>query len=240
MVMITKNLISNLSAPLVEWMTAIGTVFSSLAAAYFGAVKPYCDRAKFKIHTPENRTSFLYHDINKIHKGEEGDIVEVGFLVEQVSGTPARNVNILVTKIWRQRIIEGKWGEMEEWKHFVPSTLKWAAKEANFAKGVQRYCHLGSYGENLGSDFAGNLFYLATSENDGDLLFDSFSSVLPQEGRYQIDCLVSGENVRELNFKIGLSIYGVENMWKGTGPDGDMYNIEEKPKMMDAIEARIL
>jgi len=126
---------------LLEWLTAIGTLSTSFIAVYFGAIRPMQQRAKFIIHQPIKSTFHSIHDDSELCKG--GDMVELGFLIEQISGTPSNNVNVLVKKIWY-------WDEKKvktAWKHFVPSNLKWAANDTHFSTGVSRYCHLGSYGD---------------------------------------------------------------------------------------------
>lgn len=214
---------------LLEWLTAVGTLSSSFIAVYFGAIRPMQQRAKFIIHQPIKSTFHSIHDDSELCK--DGDMVELGFLIEQASGTPSNNVNILVKKIWY-------WDEEKiktAWKHFVPSNLKWAANDTHFSTGVSRYCHLGYYGNPVINPFVERVFNLCTTENIGDPIFDSFSSMLPDSRKYEIELIISGENVKVSEFKVEIILNDPNTL----GPIGED-NLPVGVKLIDSIEAKIL
>lgn len=188
---------------LLDWMTAVGTISSSVAAVYFGAIRPSSQQARFKIHSPVKATSFSHHDYFLV--GKEADLLEVGFLVEQISGARSRNVNILVKKIWYW---DNGVGDRKEWVHFIPSNLSWASGEdPTFAKGVRRHCYFGVYGDPPENEYVGCVFNLMVAENSGDPFLGAFSSMLPSTNKYEVELMISGENVRVSEFKIRLALY---------------------------------
>lgn len=219
-----------------EWITAIGTLSASALAAYFGVVRPNSQRAKFKIHNPTKAVSYSTHAYEFVVSRGEGDIVEVGFLVEQISGTPAKNVQILVKKVlfWERDENGRETGKKNMWPHFLPSNLVWAAKESTFAKGVQRFCRLGIYGDPPSNPFVGPVFDLSTTENNGDPLFDAFSSMLPNFRKYEIELMISGENVKEEEFQIELELVDI----RALGPIGDD-GLPVGGKQIEAVEAKV-
>lgn len=200
---------------MLDWMTAVGTILSSVAAVYFGAIRPNRQKAKLIIHNPTKALLFSKRDYPFLKK--EADFIEVGFLVEQISGGPSRDVNILVKKIWYWDPMNT---ERKQWTHFVPSNLMWASKESPiFASGVQRYCYLGAFGESQENDYVGRVFNLSITENIGDPFFDTHSSMLPSVNFYEIELMVSGENVEVSEFKIALKLYNPSEIGE-IGPDG--------------------
>lgn len=215
---------------LLEWLTAIGTVSASFIAIYFGAIRPIQQRAKFIIYTPIKSIFHSYHHHTNL--GKDGDMVELGFFVEQISGTSSSNVNILVKKVW---YCEEDSGNKMEWNHFIPSNLRWAADNDNFSSGVKRYCHLGWYGDHPGNDFVDCVFDLLTTENRGDPVFSNFSSMLPDLKKYEIELVISGENVQVKEFKIEL----VLNDQRALGPIGDD-GLPVGASLMDSVETKII
>ncbi len=212
------------------WLTAVGTVSASIIAVYFGAIRPMQQRAKFKIYSPIKSTFHSYHDYSNL--GKDGDMVELGFFVEQVSGASSDNVNILVKKIWYW---EDENSTRTEWNHFVPSNLRWAADSTSFSVGVKRYCHLGWYGDPPGNDFVGCVFDLSTTENQGDPMFSNFSSMLPNSKKYEIELVISGENVQAREFKVELVLHDQRTLGS-IGENG----LPVGGKLIDSIESKTI
>lgn len=213
---------------ILDGLIAIGTVIAAGAAVYFGAIQPNIRKGTFRIGEIRKVSSHSIHDYQFI--GKDGDMVDVGFFIEQISGYPTKDVAILVKKIWY-------WDEEDnnikkEWPHFVPSELQWAAKDkVDFAVGVKRYCHLGQYGDPPMNDFVGCIFNLFTVENEGDPLFSSFFSMLPGNHKYEIELFINGENVQPKEIKFLINLHNPQVLGK-IGDDG----LPVGGNLKDAIE----
>lgn len=199
---------------IVNIATAFGTIGSAIAAVYYGSIRPARQVAQFEI-SEFRKTDF--HSIQAVELvGEEGDMLEIGFFVKQISGAPSTQVSILVKKVLHS-VVGGN--ESHELQHFIPSVLKWAAKEpVSFSTGTLRYCYLGSYGDPPGNEFVGEVFTLSTDENTGDPHWGSHSNLLPiNKGKLLVELLLSGENVKPKEFIVELELYGPNQI----GPLGD-------------------
>lgn len=186
---------------------AAGTVGSAFAAVYYGSIKPARQTAKFDIIGFRKTDFFSEYDFELLNNG--GDMLEVGFFVEQKSGGPSSDVSILIKKIWYW---ENGEGERKGWSRFVPSTLDWAARgEVSFSAGTQRYCHLGFYGNPPQGEIVGDAFALAISENKGHALWGAHSNILPNhKGGVQMELLLSGINVQPKRFLLELKYFDIK------------------------------
>lgn len=209
---------------------AIGTVGATLAAVYYGSIRPARRVAKLEI------ASFRKSDYHSVQAnelvGEEGDLLEVGFFVHQKSGSLSSRVSILVKKVWYWED-----GEKQEWPHFVPSTLRWAANgDVNFSEGTQRYCYLGFYGDPPANDFVGPVFSLATNENKGDPIWGSHSNLLPNhKGKAEIELILSGENVLPKEVIFELNCYN-QNEIGPIGEDG----LPSRGSIIDTVDIKLI
>lgn len=227
MVNIDWDLIINATA-------ALGTLGSALAAVYFGAIQPKRREASFKISGFRVVDFHSYQDPRNI--GRAGDMAEVGFFVEQVSGGPSSKVTILVKKVWFWDFDSPD--QRKDWEFFIPSNLSWATKqqEVSFTKGTQRFCRLGDYGDPPSNDFVGAVFGLATTENKGDPLFGTNSNLLPSDkAKIHLELLLSGENVKPQEFTLEIKLYSPDRIGL-VGDDG----LPTPGNVKDAVEVKLI
>lgn len=138
---------------------------------------------------------------------------KVRLRVEHISGNPARNVEIFITKMW-----DIEFGKRKQRKNFFPTSILWSGKSEerivkyDFAPNTIRFCDLGTYVCSWESNEWE--FNVASSYFAGNPMVEKFSNILPA-GTYELELLITGENVEPTTSRWHIKI------------DGDWSNKEE-------------
>jgi len=208
---------------LVDWLTAIGTIGAVLVslglALYLEIWKPKRQRARFSISTDPTYSFSVdtsEYGIMEMIDGGSGEEFTRGitrFRVEHIKGGNAKNVEIFVSKIWNTCLGDENKNPFE---NFYPSNLLWSGNtnaqtiKADFAPRVARFCDFGVYApdgtvENIW------MLKLRMPNCEGEPAYNKFSNCL-YPGKYQIELLISGENVEPTTSQWTLTISGGWNM----------------------------
>lgn len=192
---------------LVDWLTAIGTIGAVLVslclALYVEIWKPKRQQARFLI----NIDPMYSFSVDTSEEGmmqmanmEGGEEMfthgKIRLRVEHVKGSSAKNVEILVSKIWYINTEENK---KKPYPNFYPSNLLWSGSidekttKTDFAPSITRFCDFGIYA--IGWSIEDSwMLKLSMPNSEGDPAFNKFSNYL-SPGKYEIELLISGENV---------------------------------------------
>ena len=180
---------------LLSWMTAIGTLLSALIAliiVFYSELKHEFGKARFKMgQCVINEKTTIDALVGRV-PAEYVDSAEMKILIEQVSGDPAQDVEVILVRILRYT----ESGETEAWPYYISQNLTWGESKnrkiaQTFSKGLFRYCNLGTYGMDPEGEYG---FRLATAEVFGDPITNTLSTCLPC-GKYALEIIITGHGV---------------------------------------------
>lgn len=199
-----NGIISLLSAQgtLLEWLTAVAALCSSFLAVYVIFNEKIFIRGKFKMYDFKiNRRGDWSAELGDAPAAYV-EAIDIFFYVEQIKGRETKNVNIQIKNI--KKVDNNLPGH----QNFLLTNLKWDDFNegdicTSFSKGVVHQCNLGRYLE----DTEGNDFLFFNKVDKDRQYLDSYMNAVSC-GEYEIEVLLSGENVKSLQKKIRLNIKG--------------------------------
>jgi hypothetical protein len=197
-----------------DWLVAVGTLVLAAVAVFQETIRGWFYHPEFEVSIKTESPDCVAVPFTKPDGTFVADSIYLRLWVENVGNATAKNVEVYARELRRQRA-EGTW---ERVGAFPPMNLKWANIGTIYFQSIApemgKHCDLGHIVDPVGRPLLGEEApKLALTNQQTSLAFDLM--VAPNHrghiigpGDYQLDILVSAENVRPIKRIVAISLRG--------------------------------